>query len=176
MKIIWSLFDGSGHMVKPWADAGCQCYCFNWSGGNHGEYTMRVLHPNIVYVDSLITGETWEPVNYPSPDIIFSFPDCTFMAQSGSQHDRTDDQVNHAVSLARVAENLGDKFKCPWMVENPRGSLSTKWRKADYYFDPYQYGGYMTGSEEKVSPQDAVIRRVHKENLYLGGKWICYAG
>lgn len=161
--IIWSLFDGSGLMVKPWADAGYKCYCFNWSLGNHGDYDhMRVQHPNIYYIESFIDGDSWEPtcelspgcyLPLTEPSLIFSFPDCTFMAQSGSQHDRTAEQVKNAVSLAKVAERLGNKFRCPWMTENPRGSLSTHWRKPDYYFDPYQYGGYMDGSEEKFHPR-----------------------
>lgn len=161
-KVIWSLFDGSGLMVKPWAEAGYQCYCFNWSMGNHGDYEdMRVQHPNIYYCDAFIDSESWSPMleiggaylPYPEPDLIFSFPDCTFMAQSGSQHERTEKQVRDAVSMARVAMVLGDRYGCRWMVENPRGSLSTHWRKPDYYFDPYQYGGYMTGEEKSFHPR-----------------------
>jgi hypothetical protein len=28
------------------------------------------------------------------------------------------------------------------MVENPVSVLATKWRKPDYYFNPYDYSGY----------------------------------
>ena len=55
--IIWSLFDGSGIMVKPWADAGHKCYCFNYDGANHGSYEpIRVKHENIEYINCWING------------------------------------------------------------------------------------------------------------------------
>lgn len=36
--IVWSLFDGSGLMAQPWAEAGHTCYCFNYDGADHGDY------------------------------------------------------------------------------------------------------------------------------------------
>lgn len=36
MKIVWSLFDGSGIMGLPWAIHGYQVYCFNADSANHG--------------------------------------------------------------------------------------------------------------------------------------------
>ena len=32
------------------------------------------------------------------------------------------------------------------MLENPVGRLSTLWRKPDYYFNPNEYAGYLTGA------------------------------
>lgn len=181
-KVVWSLFDGSGLMVKPWADAGYICYCFNWSDGNHGDYDeMRVQHPNIYYCEAFIDGDGWHPtceiggvyLPYPDPDIIFSFPDCTFMAQSGSQHERTSQQISDSVSMAKVAMALGDKFGCPWMTENPRGSLSTHWRKPDHYFDPFEYGGYMTGDEISFHPKmPAFDGYTKKTGIWCGNGFI----
>lgn len=38
--IVWSLFDGSGLMAQPWAEAGHTCYCFNYDGADHGDYAQ----------------------------------------------------------------------------------------------------------------------------------------
>lgn len=155
-KVVWSLFDGSGFMVKPWADAGYQCYCFNSDEGDHGEYPMRVEHPNIHYVNAWIKHgfdptDDFEDIEKPS--IIFSFPPCTLMAHSGAKHERDAGGIAEAVALAKWAENLGDRYACPWMVENPVGKLSTNWRKPDAYFHPYEYGGYMDGTEAELHPK-----------------------
>lgn len=150
--IIWSLFDGSGLMVKPWADTGHTCYCFNYDGADHGAYAMRVTHKNIVYINKFITPDS-NFNDIPAPDIIFAFPSCTDMAGSGEKHHREQKDICMAVSTARIAERLGKDFECPWMVENPVGKLSSLWRKPDYYFNPYEYGGYMTGDEESYHPR-----------------------
>lgn len=150
--IIWSLFDGSGLMVQPWAEAGHTCYCFNYDGADHGVYEMRVEHENIVYVNKLITPDSCFS-DFPEPDIIFAFPSCTDLAGCGEKHQRKQSSVNTAVATAKVAERLGQVYGVPWMVENPVGKLSTLWRKPDYYFHPFEYGGYMSGEEKTFHPR-----------------------
>ena len=148
--VVWSLFCGSGIMGLPWAMAGHQVYCFNADDANHGEYIVKMKHENLHYINRWIEpGFDFEV----RPDIIFSFPDCTMLAGSGEKHDRSNCEVASAVTLARLAESLGNAYGCPWMVENPVGKLSTEWRKPDFYFDPYEYGGYMSGFEEAFHPK-----------------------
>ena len=55
---------------------------------------------------------------------------------------------------------------CPYFVENPVSVLSTKWRKSDYRFHPYEYGGYIPYGEaqhplwpEYIAPQDAYPKK-----------------
>jgi hypothetical protein len=155
-KVIWSLFDGSGIMVKPWADAGHKCYCFNSSKANHGEYVVRMEHENIKYVD------VWIDDGFPFfigkagiefPDIIFSFPDCTASAGSGAKHERDEDDIKALLSSCELVEHLAETFNCPWFVENPVGKLCTRWRKPEFYFDPYQFGGYMTDEDKPYHPK-----------------------
>lgn len=170
--IIWSLFDGSGIMGLPWAMDGHVVYCFNADAGNHGEYHIKMKHENINYVNTWIT-EDWEPDGCGAPDIIFSFPDCTFMAGSGKKHERSDDDIKSSENLARVAETLGNKFDCPWLVENPVGVLSTEWRKPDHYFDPYQFGGYLSGFEDSYhSRMPARDGYTKKTCIWLGNGMI----
>lgn len=161
-KVIWSLFDGSGIMGLPWAEAGHIVYCFNADDADHGEYEIKMKHPNIIYVNKFITPRS-DFSGYPTPDIIFAFPSCTELAGSGEQHERTRSELRRAVATAQVAERLGNTFSVPWVVENPVGKLSTMWRRPDHYFHPFEYGGYMTGEEEsfhpRMPPRDAYTKK-----------------
>ena len=173
-RVIWSMFDGSGIMVKPWADAGCKCYCFNYDEANHGSYEpIRVQHENITYVNCWIDG-TFEDFAYSlglgAPDIIFAFPDCTEFAASGAKHNHTG--LATLVNTKMISK-LAQDYNARYMIENPVGKLSTLFRKPDYYFNPFEYGGYMSGEEESFHPRmparDAYTK---KTCLWVGGGFI----
>lgn len=151
--IVYSLFDGSGIMGLPWAESGYQVFCFNSDNGDHGKYQIKMRHPNLTYVNCWI-DEVFDPQeNYidlslchpiGKPDIIFAFPDCTMLTVAGAQHERSEEAIQKSIANAKLVEDLGVKYNCPWMVENPVGKMSALWRKPDYYFDPYEYGGYIS--------------------------------
>ena len=173
--IVWSMYDGSGIMVLPWAEAGNQCYCFNSDSGDHGKYTVRMEHPLITYVDLWIDGDfiaECRKLGIPEPHILFAFPPCTDMS---SAHNKGDDEflIEAALNRARYVEWVAESLNIPWMVENPVGRLSTLWRKPDYYFDPYEYGGYLLPCEETFHPrmpaQDAYTK---KTCIWAGGGFI----
>ena len=152
--IIWSLFDGSGIMGLPWAQDGHTVYCFNADEGNHGTYRVKMQHENLRYVNCWISESfPYKPelTGIPNPQMIFAFPDCTDLAVSGAKHEghTSMDSVGHAQMVERMAE----EFSAAWMVENPVGKMSTLWRKPDYYFHPFEYGGYMSGFEESFHPR-----------------------
>lgn len=166
MMVIWSLFDGSGIMGLPWAQAGHTVFCFNADGGNHGEYFVKMKHPKINYVDMWIDEEFdgyRKERGIPDPDIIFAFPDCTMLAGSGAKHERESKQTEQSILHAKMVEYLGEKYGIPWMVENPVGKMSTLYRKPDYYFNPFEYGGYMSGFEssfhDKMPQRDAYTKK-----------------
>lgn len=148
--VIWSLFDGSGIMGLPWAMDGHEVYCFNADDADHGEYVVKMHHDNIHYINQWIEPGFDFDVK---PDIIFAFPSCTELAGSGEKHERDEQAISVAVLAAKIAEQLGEKYQCPWMVENPVGKLSTEWRKPDFYFNPFEYGGYMSGFESSFHPK-----------------------
>lgn len=157
------MFDGSGIMGLPWAEAGYKVYCFNADDANHGEYFIKMKHENIEYVNMWIDEEFLSKCEKPEPSIVFGFPDCTLFAQSGAKHERSDDEIAYALSLAKVVKQAGDFFGVPWMVENPVGKLSTLWRRPDFYFNPYEYGGYMTAADkpfhEKMPMYDGYTKK-----------------
>lgn len=173
-RVVWSMFDGSGIMVKPWADAGCKCYCFNYEGANHGSYEpIRVQHENITYVNCWI-DETFEDFAYSlglgAPDIIFAFPDCTEFAVSGAKHNHSGLATLHNT---KMIVKLAQDYNARYMIENPVGKLSTLFRKPDYYFNPYEYGGYMSGEEESFHPRMPALDAYTKKTcLWVGGGFI----
>lgn len=178
--IVWSFFDGSGLAVIDYAEAGYACFCFNADSGDHGEYEIKMRHPNITYVNCWIDENT-DPAGHwldlcheiGKPDIIFAFPPCTHLAGSGGKHEREVSDMEQAVLNAKHIEELGNKYNCPWYVENPVGKMSTLWRKPDYYFDPYEYGGYLKREEGSFHPkmpfQDAYTK---KTCLWAGNGFI----
>lgn len=133
--VVWSLFDGSGLMVTPWAEAGHTCYCFNFEDEDHGSYKdVAAQHDDIHYVNAWINASFVRRAirgKWPTPDIIFAFPPCTDIASSGARWFKSKlsadpECQNKAVATARIAETLANYFGVPFMVENPRGILSTR--------------------------------------------------
>lgn len=172
--VVWSLFDGSGIMGLPWAEAGHAVYCFNADDGNHGSYEpIRMKHENIKYVNCWIDESflSNQLVNVlPDPHIIFAFPDCTELAASGAKH-------GHAgvISIlnAEMVQSFDEFVGASWMVENPVGKMSTLWRKPDYYFHPFEYGGYLTGNEESFHPRMPVKDAYTKKTcLWTGNGFV----
>lgn len=144
--IVYSLFDYTGIMVQPWADAGATCICIDMQ---HEKTELpRLLRPGNVYkVNKDIRGLLRYSLGWPQPDIVFSFPPCTDLASSGARWFAAKAAVNphfqrDAVELALTVPEFAARHCAPWFVENPRGRLSTLWRKPDYSFDPWQFTGY----------------------------------
>lgn len=178
--IVWSLFDGSGLMAQPWAEAGHTCYCFNYYGADHGDYARlgaKVEHENIHYINAWIDNKfDFEA----APDIIFAFPPCTDLAVSGSRHFEAKRKKNptfqvEAVIVCKVAARLAKKYNVPYMIENPVSVLSSLWRKPDYVFDPHDYGGYLPEDDTHPMFPDVIPARdayVKKTCLWAGNGFV----
>lgn len=178
--IVWSLFDGSGLMAQPWAEAGHTCYCFNYDGADHGDYARlgaKVEHENIHYINTWIDNKFNFDV---APDIIFAFPPCTDLAVSGAAHFETKRKKNptfqvEAAIICKVAARLAKKYNVPYMIENPVSVLSSLWRKPDYVFNPNEYGGYLPEGDAHPMFPDVIPARdayVKKTCLWTGNGFV----
>jgi hypothetical protein len=178
MKKAIFLFDYTGIMAKPWADAGYLCYCFD---GQHLEGVTLSSHKNILNIgmwfsknisgdflqsdiDSILTV-TGKDVSF-----VFGFPECTDLAVSGAAHFASKRDANpsfqeEAMMLFSLVESVGDQLGCAWGLENPVSVASTLWRKPDFNFHPYQYGGYLPEGDkhptypEYIKPRDAYPKK-----------------
>jgi len=172
--VIWSLFDGSGIMGLPWAEAGHEVCCFNADDADHGAYeSAKVIHGNIRYINVWIDGAFMLDAmagDYGKPDIIFAFPPCTDTAVSGAAHFAKKYEIDplfqeKAVKTARIAEFIAGYFNVPYMIENPVSVLSTKWRSANFSFHPYEFGAYLPNDDKHptypdyIKPRDAYPKK-----------------
>ena len=178
MKKAIFLFDYTGIMARPWADAGYLCYCFD---GQHRAGVNKSTHENILNVGMWFsndaTGELMQgdinkikSIAGNEVDFIFGFPECTDLAVSGAAHFKNKRGKNpffqeEAMQLFYLVESLGIEFNCPWGLENPISVASTLWRKPDFKFNPFEYGGYLPVNDKHpqypdyIKPRDAYPKK-----------------
>lgn len=137
--IVLSLYDLSGVMVKPWAEAGFECFIVDIQ---HPKGCTR--HPDMPNVwcwgvDLL----TWLP---PLDEyrIAFSFSPCDDTAVSGARWFVQKGLVSLAHSVEMFARGIDILHwsKAPWCAEHPVSTISSYFRKADRTFHPWQFDGY----------------------------------
>ena len=145
-KMAVSLFDHTGYAMRPWAMAGYECLCFDiknyvWKQQFYGESRIQFVHMDLNETDMVL-----KMLNYYKPRIVTMFPPCTDLAVSGAAHFERKRVVNP--DFQKKAFDLATKnipallaLDIPWMLENPISVLSTMWRKPNYYFNPFEYGG-----------------------------------
>lgn len=147
MATIISLFDESGIMLEPWAEAGHICYAFDIKNRNTVKHYKS---DGIIYYSyaDLSDPENLDNIASLSPDILFGFPPCTDLASSGARHFDNKMMANtsvfqEAMKLVIITKNLGNQLSIPWIFENPRGLVSSLLYQPDYQFHPWEYGGYL---------------------------------
>lgn len=178
MKKAIFLFDYTGIMAKPWADAGYICYCFD---GQHPQGVTPSAHKNIlnvgVWFSKDCTGDSMscdiekiKSFTGSNVEFVFGFPECTDLAVSGAAHFAKKRDINpffqeEAMQLFYLVESLGDDLKCKWGLENPVSVASTLWRKPNFNFHPYEYGGYLPENDTHptyqgyIKPRDAYPKK-----------------
>lgn len=172
MKKAIFLFDYTGIMAKPWADAGYRCYCFD---GQHSPGVNKSDHENILNVGMWFSNDVTGDVSGDDIDkiklivgdscqFVFGFPECTDLAVSGAAHFQTKRDINpafqdEAMVLVRLVETIGNGYGCPWGLENPVSVISTMWRKPDHSFHPWEYGGYLPVDDVHPTYPDCIKPR-----------------
>jgi hypothetical protein len=184
--IVLSLYDFTGEACRPWAEAGYTCHMFDiqhplrqfQSYGTKG----GSIHSHRADLHKVSTFKAlWS--KFSDQPVVFgmAFPVCTDMAVSGAawfkkkaaaDPDFQIKAVRHAVMCADFFEEMG----VPYFIENPVSVLATKWRKPDYSFHPYEYGGYIADDQaehprwpEYIAPRDAYKK---KTCLWTGGGFV----
>ncbi len=176
-EIILSFFDFTGVMVQPWAEAGYECYIFDIqhpSGlrlNGKGE-RIHTVGGDIRNIDLLNT--------FTDVKMVFGFPPCTDLAVSGAAHFKKKAEADplyrlKAMTLVYFTHIFANDLRVPYMIENPISVISSEWRKPNYIFDPFEYGGYLPENDghplypEYIAPRDAYTK---KTCLWTGGGFI----
>ena len=189
---IVSLYDYTGVAVEPWARAGYECYCYDIQHTEEGETVryegggsitkakmdlQRTVKDNngfeyYTFIFKLLRRHSYKT------HMVFSFVPCFDLAVSGAAHFKTKAKKNprfqvEATNHAKACAMLSSLLEVPYMIENPVSRLATLWRKPDYCFQPFEYGGYIPESEadhplypEYIAPRDGYSK---KTCLWSGG-------
>jgi hypothetical protein len=154
--VVISLYDFTGEALRPWAEDGYECFAFDiqhddqgveyFRGGGSIKYLHADLH-NHEDINAIQDKFSGEKVAFG-----MAFPVCTDMAVSGAAWFEKKRQANpsfqdEAVSYAMWCAKLFNSLHIPFFVENPISVLATRWRKPNYKFHPYEYGGYIPEAE-----------------------------
>lgn len=136
--VVVALCERSGITVKPWAEAGFECWCVDIA---HSIRQVR-QEGNIKYVWGDI--RTWCPPSEIRNRIVFiaAMPPCTHVAVSGAQDFPTKGTglLRDSLELFSACEHAACWAGVPYFIENPVGKFSDHMRKPDYYFHPWHYG------------------------------------
>lgn len=174
--IVASMFDESGNMVRPWAAAGHTCFCFDWLNGYEIEEFAGGGTINYIPAD-LSKKSGIRRVIETGADFVFGFPPCTDLAISGARHfaakEARDPQVfDKAMALVMTVVEVGEALGVPWFLENPISKITSIWRKPDFRFQPWEYGGYLPEDDvhprwpDYIAPRDAYPKTTC---LWVGG-------
>jgi len=139
-RVVVSLCDLTGVMVRPWAEAGHDCLCLDTQHSIRADRVERVGAGSITYRWADVRSVT--PADLPNPHIVFAFPPCTHLAVSGARDFARKGLrlLIDALEVVEACRMLCEFSGAPWMLENPVSRLSTLWRKPDHLFDPCDYG------------------------------------
>lgn len=132
------LFDKTGNMAQPWAEAGYRCICFD------------VQHRGTTVRDGIIFQQ-WDaligPPSIPPDSTVvfgFAFPPCTHLAVSGARWFKGKGlrALSQSIEMFATAAEFLERLGCPYGIENPVSTISTHWRKPDHTFHPYEFTGF----------------------------------
>jgi hypothetical protein len=168
-KIVISLFDFTCKGVEPWAEQGYLCYCVDTQ-----HPTGETREGNIIRVGADVRD--WIP---PRGNIVFAafYPPCTDVAVSGAAHFKNKglSYLIDALKLFEVSVRIAEWCGAPYYIENPVSTVSTYWRKPDYMFHPYEFGGYLGADDSHPDYPDYIAARdayPKKTCLWTGGGFV----
>lgn len=154
---VLSMYDYTGVAVKPWADAGYECWCVDIQH----EETRR--EGNVHYIKA--DARYFRPSCRIDWAMCFCWPPCTHLSISGARWFRGKGLFSLAESIELVAhaQAIAEATGAPYLIEQPMSTLATYWRAPDYKFDPCNYGLYLD------PPGDAYTKQTW---LWTGGGFI----
>jgi hypothetical protein len=154
---VVSLCDYSGVAVRPWAEAGYECWCVDVQHGVRTPRTAGRVH--FVWGDV----RSWCPPAGRRVVFVFAFPPCTDVAVSGARDFAAKGLplLTDALNLFNACHHAAAWSGAPYLIENPVGVLSSHVRRPDHTFNPCDYAGYL--------PKPAAEAYTKRTCLWTGG-------
>lgn len=140
---VISLCDRTGNMVKPWAEAGYECWCFDIE--HSIRRPRRDGNINFVWGDARTVKR---PVRGPIA-AVFAFPPCTDVAGSGARDFETKGAMllRDALEIFEACRQVCEWSDAPYMIENPVTYFASipHIGKPQHYFEPFHYTAFELG-------------------------------
>lgn len=163
------LYIKSSIIAKEWADAGVECHLFDLDTTSRVEGNL-IFHGGDVRNKVGFIGDLIRESNCL---FLGSFTPCTDVAIAGARHFEKK-AINDALFWAKSMElvfigvHIAQLFGIPYFIENPMSMISTLWRKPDYKFDPYMFGGYLPKEHQhKLFPEIYPGRDAYNKETWL---------
>lgn len=166
------LYEKSGLSARPWAKHGLTVFCYDLqhkeiTSEKHGGGKIVFMPWDAKCIEqnkSIIAKHRFYA------RMVLAFPPCTDLAVSGAAHFAAKSAKNplyraQAMQLVYTAKDIAEALGAPYAIENPVSVISTEWRKPDYTFHPYEYGGYLPENDvhplypEFIAPRDAYPKK-----------------
>lgn len=126
---VVSLFDRSHHALYPWRDAGFDCVAFDIAQAVTVNDGVRHIVCDISELEVI-----------PECSFVMGWPPCTDLAASGALHwkRKGPDALARAIGLVEKVVSLSGQV--PYIIENPKGRLSSLWKQPNLTVQPWWYG------------------------------------
>jgi hypothetical protein len=156
------LYDVSGKMAAPWAEAGHRCLIVDLQhpAGLHPHPTLR----NVWTLGVDLSRGFIPPQGWHGPyAFVAAFPPCDHLAVSGARWfvGKGLRALEWSIALFATAAEFCESSGAPYLIENPVSTISTYWRKPDYSFHPWHFAG--------LEPSDNYTK---KTCLWTGGGFV----
>ncbi len=140
--VVISMCDRTGNMVRPWAEAGYECWCVDTQHSIRRDRSERVGAGVIHFVWGDCRSWRLPIAARNRVKIGFGFTPCTHLACSGARdfQKKSGWMLADGIQLFDSVEVAFSFGGFPYMMENPKGRLSTHRRKPDHKFQPWEYG------------------------------------
>ena len=141
--VVISLFDLTGNMVKPWLDAGYECWIVDVQHPVSYATSGITREGNLVKHHYDLTQPYMPPVDKERIAFVAAFPPCDHLAVSGSRWMKGKGlrRLQQSISMFATAAEFCEWSGAPYFIENPVSTISTYWRKPDQTFNPCDYTG-----------------------------------
>ena len=142
--VVVSLFDVTGKMVRPWLDAGYECWIVDIqhpvaydTGGVTSDGRLHKVHADL-------TRPWLCPVDRERIAFVSAFPPCDHLAVSGARWFKGKGlrRLATSIEMFATAAEFCEWSRAPYMIENPVSNIASHWRKADHTFSPHQFTGF----------------------------------
>lgn len=172
---VISFCDRTGIMVKPWANAGCECWCVDTQHSIRRDRDEVVGEGLIHYVWGDV--RSWRLPDEARGRVVigFGFPPCTHLTVSDARDFKKKSGWMLAESL-QLFDSIEVAFSFggfAYMIENPIGRLNSHRREPDFSFQPWYFGdlwtkntclwtgnGFIMPTAKYTSPPEGVTNKI----------------